>query len=168
MIRYATVLALVFAVGALAQSPPQHQHAANTTVIDGSKTPDQIPDSEAYRLLFLSISLTQDKQNDPQAVARRFAFVKQTGVLPEEIPQVIKVVDDFRSQYETLSAAWNKKATEDQAKGVFDDPSEFLSNINALVQMTQLSLHGALSLDSMLKFHAHAIGFKRNIKQQAR
>lgn len=112
--------------------------------------------------------MTQDKLNDPQAVARRFAFVKQTGISPEEIPAVIKLADDFRNQYEALSAAWNKKATADQAKGTFDDPAKFVSDINGLVQMTQLSLHGALSLDSMLKFHAHAIRFKQNIKQSPR
>jgi hypothetical protein len=141
-----------------------HTHPATPNIIDGSQTPERIPDGEAYKLLFLSISLTPDKLNDQEAVARRIAFVTQTGVSSDEISQVITIADDFRTQYEALSTAYNEKATADAAKGVVDDPTKFANDLNGLVAMTRLSLQGALSTDDLLKFHSHAMNLKRHIR----
>lgn len=60
MIRYVnTVVALfVIALGAWAQNSVPHQHSvAPSNLIDGSKNPELIPDSTAYRLYLLNASI---------------------------------------------------------------------------------------------------------------
>jgi len=58
MIRCVTLLVLsVFALGTWAQtSTSQHQHP-NENVVDGAKNPELIPDSTAYRLWLVTVSL---------------------------------------------------------------------------------------------------------------
>src|SRR5689334_15960341 len=88
LLLFIAALFLPFGTPSAPQNPIQAHPDVPSNIIDGSKTPEQIPDEEAYKLLFLSISLTPDKLNDQEAVTRRMTFVTQTGVSPEEIPQV--------------------------------------------------------------------------------
>ncbi len=61
MIRYVSLALLVlsvFALGTLAQNPVPHQHPMSPpNLIDGSKNPELVPDSTAYRLYLISVSI---------------------------------------------------------------------------------------------------------------
>lgn len=55
----------MLALGAWAQtSPPQHIHP-NVTVVDGAIRPELIPDSTAYRLWLITVSLPPKAGNCP-------------------------------------------------------------------------------------------------------
>lgn len=137
---------------------------APVSTIDGSRNPELIPDSEAYKLLFLSLSLEPSKPDDQVDAARRLAFVKQTGISDAEVAKVLTIMDEFRSQYETLTANYNAAATADAAKGIIEDLTHYGEDVDGLVSMTRLSLQGALQTDSLSKFQSHVQRLKRHIR----
>lgn len=80
MIRYATLLLLsVCALGAWAHDPVAHQHAgAAADLVDGSKNPELIPDSLAFRLYF--IALSENDSTLTKASERQEAFFATAGL----------------------------------------------------------------------------------------
>lgn len=111
MTRYVTVLAslvLVFAVSAWAQNPPHQHTVAPTTVIDGAKNPELIPDSTAFRHWLLITSVVPNASNAD--FLRQQAEVSQLGLTESEKLKLFLVLANFRSQYETLIRRHNELA----------------------------------------------------------
>ncbi len=71
--------------------------------VDGSKNPDQIPDSAARRLVLLSLALPASA--DQQAVSRQVARLKFIGLSGPDVPAAQAVIAQFGVQYSAWMAA---------------------------------------------------------------
>src|SRR5258708_14842701 len=123
MIRYATVLVLsVFALGAWAQNPVPHQHLASPpNLIDGSKNPELVPDSTAYRLYLLTVSIPANSTEEYRKA--QSAHLAKTGLGVNDLQSVLTVLTAFRSQYDAWLSRYNSAAT---AQGEKFDRTPFL------------------------------------------
>src|SRR5271170_1678306 len=136
MIRYVTLLVLsVFAFGAWAQtSPPQHQHP-NVTVVDGAKNPELIPDSTAYRVWLVTVSLP------PNAAERERTFqqahLKKLQLTSTDSLTLLSVLEDFKSKYLSLIASYNESAKAALLHGGQADQKSFLQQRDDLVASTR-------------------------------
>jgi hypothetical protein len=165
MIRYlAVVAALVLAVGASAQNSTQHQHnaVANTNMIDGSVHPELVPDSTAYCLYLLAVSVPPNATL--QDIQVQHAHLTKAGLngLDEESLKII--LAEFRAQYEAWTNRWNQVA---QVQGDKFDATPFLKQQADMVQNTRTMLEMALSEDGLTQLHAHIQSEKRNMKVAA-
>jgi hypothetical protein len=70
--------------------------------IDGSKTPDLIPDHAAFRLVFLSLTMSASTQN---AMARQDAFVDKVGLSDVDKATLKRVLITFASEHSALEQA---------------------------------------------------------------
>jgi hypothetical protein len=162
MIRYVTFLVLcAFALGAWAQNPVSHQHAtAAPDLIDGSKNPELIPDSTAYRLFFLGVS--EMPSPSLAETTRQRAHLTRAGLKENDLQAAAPVLASFKTQYAALIAQYNESA--DVKAGSQAGLALFLSKREALVQATRDELRTALSPKGMASFHAHVIAEKVNMK----
>jgi hypothetical protein len=110
------ILLFTFALPALAQ---EHQHSSE--VINGYEHPDQISDSDAYRLFFL------------------IPFPKEPGGEERE-----KIISAFRLEWDSSVAQYNAKATALNKAGKRADVKQFLADRDALVEQTRKELAQAL------------------------
>jgi len=93
---------LILSVTAVAQSPNISVHTHdNPDLIDGSKTPDAIPDSTAWRLWLLSVTAKDPKHPELDQV-REDNYLLIAGYEEEDLPLVRQVVNDFRMAYDSM------------------------------------------------------------------
>lgn len=132
MIRYVTLFVLsVFAVGAWAQTSPPHQHSE--TVIDGAKNPELIPDSTAHRLWFITVSqLPNATQQDRDRQRAHLASLQLSAL---DNLQLITILAEFKSQYNSLIERYNQSA-----KGGQPDMKLFLQQRDDLVQTARAAI----------------------------
>ena len=152
MIRYVTVLILsVFALGAWAQSPVPHQHpAAAANMVDGSKNPELIPDSTAYRLFLLNHSVRANSSEEDRKI--QSAHLAKVGLDVNDWQPVLTVLASFRSQYDAWLSRYNAAAT---AQGENFNPTSFLQQREDVVQSIRDMLKRSLSPVGMLRLDAH-------------
>ncbi len=164
MIRYVTVLVLsVFALGAWAQNPVPHQHSASPpNLIDGSKNPELVPDSTAYRLYLLTVSIPANSTEQDRAAQQ--AHLSKVGLPVNDLQRTIAALAAFRSQYDAWVGRYNATAA---AQGNNFDPTPFLQQQEDIVQSTREVLRHSLSAIGMLKLHAHVQAEKRGMKVAA-
>jgi len=98
----AWLFALILSVTAVAQSPnvPVHVHD-NPDLIDGSKTPDAIPDSAAWRLWLLSVTAKDPKHPESDQL-RQDAYLRAAGWEEDDLPILREVLDDFKMAYDSM------------------------------------------------------------------
>ena len=104
--------------------------------VDGSKTPNLIPDRIAYRLVFMSLMLPASP--DQTAINRQETRLKQIGFSATDETVLKQTLTMFASSYSTL------KQTNGEAAQTW-----------ALVQATRSSLQTQLSADGNSKFSAY-------------
>jgi hypothetical protein len=155
MTRYVIACVLsMFAVGAWAQSQPQHQHSE--TVIDGATNPELIPDSTAYRLWLITVSeLPNATQEDRERQSAHLAGLNLSSL---ENLQLIAILADFKGQYTNLIQRYNESARAALANGVKPDQKLFLQQRDDLVQMTKVAIasrltEGASRIDAEVQEH---------------
>jgi hypothetical protein len=107
------ILLFMFALPVLAQD---HQHSSK--VINGHEHPDQISDSDAYRLFFL------------------IPFPKE----PLGGEEREKIISAFRLEWDSRVAQYNAKATALNKAGKRADLKQFLAGRDALVEQTRKEL----------------------------
>ena len=129
--------------------------SASATVIDGSQTPNLIPDSAAQRLYLLSLT-----HMDPDV---RHAQLMYAGVRPGEMAAADALVTDFKANWDTLRTARNQ-AVAAAIDGGDSTRIDFLSRRDALVSNFMNSLQGAISPASMSVFNSHLQSEKRHMK----
>lgn len=112
------LLVLVFGLPVLAQ---EHQH--NSAVIQGYEHPDQISESDAYRLYFL-IPVPKDLRKGSEEQER--------------------ITSAFRQEWDRRVALYNAKATALNQAGKRADLAQFLADRDALVEQTRKELAQAL------------------------
>lgn len=117
------ILLFMFALPVLAQD---HRH--NSEVINGYEHPDQISDSDAYRLFFL------------------IPFPKEPLAGAEERE---KIISTFRLEWDSRVAQYNAKATALNRASKRADLKQFLADRDGLVDQARKQLAQALPSKSM-------------------
>jgi len=161
MARYLTVLVLsVFALGAWAQNPVPHQHSvAPANLIDGSENPELVPDSIAYRLYLLNVSIPANPTEEDRKI--QSAHLAKAGVNVRDLQPVLAALAVFRSQYDAWLSRYNAAAT---AQGEKFDPTPFLQQREDIVQFTRDALQRSLSAQGMLRLDTRVRAEKKFMK----
>ena len=145
----------MFALGTWAQTP-QHQHPP-IDVIDGEKNPELIPDTTAFRLWLVTVSLV------PNATAqdREFqeAHLATLRLTPLDHLALLPILTDFKIQYLNLIARFNDAAQ----KGV-QNTKLFQAQTDDLVQSTRATIARQLSAVGAANIEGYVQGEKRKIK----
>jgi len=153
---------ILFLPQRMAAQQPQHQHvaAAHTDhVIDGTQHPELVPDSAAYRLYFVTVSLSANPTDKDKKV--QDAHLAKINLDPIDKQAFVTVVANFRSQYDAWTARWNAAAT---AQGDSFDPAPFLQQRDDLVQATRAAIGQSLSISGVKLLDAHIQGEKKRMK----
>jgi hypothetical protein len=163
MSRFITVVALLFAPTVWAQAPPQHQHATTeSNMVDGSVHPELIPDSVAYRLYLLTVSLPLN----PTDQDRKFqqAHLAKTNLGQNDIQNLQIVLAEFRSEFEAWKNRFDAAATK---QGSQFDPTPFLQQRDDITQNTRTALAQSLSSDGLIRLNNHIQSEKKNMRVAA-
>ncbi len=153
---------LVFALRTWAQTPLQHQHPnLNLTVVDGAKNPELIPDSTAYRVWFVTVSLPpnagEKERKFQQAHLSKLQLTSNLDYL-----QLLTILTGFKSKYLALIAQYNESAKA-ALPGIADQQS-FLQQRDDLVSSTRAAIKAHLTSDSTIRIDAHVQGEKARIQ----
>lgn len=140
------------------------QHAGHDTmnpadVIDGAKTPDLISDSTAWRLWLLSVT-AEDSSKPEVARDRRHAFLRQAGVVDDDMVIADEILAHFKADYASMTDRYNKQLNAGQNPSI----EGLRAERDALVQATQTSLTGQLAPRSAGKLKTYILGEKSRMK----
>jgi hypothetical protein len=117
-------------------------------LVDGSKNPELIPDSAAYRLVFISLmAKTIPDSGDPKALARRNAALHATGLSSGDQAVLIQELAGFSEQYKSWQTQLAGPANAASRKAQV--ASLVLATRNALIK--QLSPDGAATFVSYVQ-----------------
>jgi len=154
----------VFALGTWAQtSPPKHQHLdVPVTVVDGAKNPELIPDSTAYRVWLVTVSLPSNATDKERAFQQ--AHLRKLQLSGADYSTLLSVLSDFKDQYLTLIASFNESAKAALLHGSQPDQQSFLQLRDDLVSSTRASIAQRLSPDGAARVEAHVQGEKSHIQ----
>jgi hypothetical protein len=162
MIRYATMLVLfVCALGAWAHDPAAHQHAgAAADMIDGSKNPELIPDSLAFRLYF--IALSENDSTLTESTERQKAFFATAGLKAADTEVAASILRVFKKRLDAMTDAYNMAvaSTNDSTSG----RTFFASKREDLVQATRNEFSIMLSADGAEHINGYVHGEKGKMK----
>lgn len=163
MIRCVTVLVLsMFALGTWAQtSPPQHIHP-DVTVVDGAKNPELIPDSTAYRLWFVTVSLSPNSTPKQQTFQK--AQLDKLQLMSADYQELVSALTEFKTQYLSLIASYNASAKAALLNGGQANLQSFLQQRDGLVSSTRAAIGLRLTEDGAARVDAHVQGEKRRIQ----
>lgn len=155
------------ALGASAQDAT-HQNPATTpeTVIDGALHPDQIPDSVAYRLWFLTVSTVPNPTTKDKA--RQASHLGMIGLESGDRQQLLTILADFRLQWTKLVNDYNESARAAISQNSQPDTTTFLQKRDDLVQHVRDTLKQVLTPDGMGKLDAFVRSEKRSMKIDAK
>lgn len=128
---------------------PSAAQSSNQVTVDGSVTPDKIPDSIAYRMFLAAASLNPNSTIGEKA--RQQAFLSAAGLTAEEIGPAAVVLAQFQQQLMAINQASLSSA--DQS-----------SRLDALVATTNAALAAALSPGSMTRLTKFIQSEKRKIR----
>lgn len=142
-------LAAILPLALLAVAPILAQSSGTRNIppgwIDGSVSPNLIPDRMAYRLVFISLTLpASPSQHD---LARQKAHLLQIGLSSADQTILLQAIAAFATAY----SSW------EQAAGHTDDQAW------AIVQNTRNALESQLSADGNSKFSAYVALAKRQM-----
>ena len=162
MARYLTMLVLsMFAFGAWAQTPPQHVHP-NVTVVDGAKNPELIPDSTAYRVWLITVSLPPNS-TEKQRVFQQ-AHLRKLQLTSEDSLALLSVLEDFKTKYLSLIASYNESAKAALLHGSQSDQESFLQQRDDLVSSTRDAIAQRLTHEGAARIETHVQGEKSHIQ----
>ncbi len=129
--------------------------------IDGSVTPQLIPDTLAYRMFFEVMS--EAANATPHEMARQRANLAPAKLSSADLAQVFQILAGFRVNLMAIqrafAAAWN---TAQQSHASFDGTS-FSNQRDDLTQATLASLQAQLSGDGMARLKAYVQAEKKNM-----
>jgi hypothetical protein len=129
-------------VGLFAQASSPGWQNLPPGFVNGSKTPELIPDTAAYRLVFLS--LTVPPSADAKTQSRQTALIAQAGLSEADATTLKNAKAAFAGDY----SAWQASA---RAAGSTATTAQISSQVTALVQRYQSLLVATLSTDGATK-----------------
>lgn len=146
-----------------ASCPASAQHTGHQTmlpvVVDGSKTPDLIPDQLAYRHLLMALA---ELQHPPaEAVGRRIAHLAGVGLSAADRQNLISAMSGVREQLDEIYLATEQAAVDTSLTSAGKDTAiaslraqqEVLLDATADKLKTALTNDGWLRLDAYVKDH---------------
>ncbi len=144
----------------------QHQHPATpTNTTDGSKHPELVPDSTAYRLYFLSIAELPNAS--PEVRPRQISHLSRAGLQGADCAAAIAVLGEFRAEYDRLIQEYNNSAQALIDSGLAPNNEEFRRKRDVLVHVTRDLLREHLSKEAMAGIDADVQREKSNMKVDA-
>ena len=132
-------------------------NAAN--MIDGSQHPELIPDSTAYRLYLLTVSVPSNSTEGDRRV--QSSHLAKAELDANDLQSMIAVLAAFRSQHDAWLIKYNAEAA---AQGATFDPTPFLQQQEDLVNSTRAALAKSLSANGMARLSQHIQGEKKFMK----
>jgi hypothetical protein len=154
MIRWVALFVLsMLALGTWAQtSTPQHQHP-NETVVEGAKNPELIPDSMAYRLWLVTVSLPPNATEKERTFQQ--AHLKKLQLTDADNLELLSVLTEFKSQYLGLIGRYNESAKAALRHGGQADEKSFLQQRDDLVSSTRDAIAQRLTHDGAARIEIH-------------
>ncbi|SRR5712692_4947172 len=149
-------------------APPQqavdpHLHATPpSNMIDGSVHPEMIQEKDAYRL-FLQVAALRPYPTTEEKNRQR-AILAPTHLNETELASAGNILQEFKIQYEAAIQRYNTSAEAALASNSIPDITPFLLERDAIVQSAKQRLEGAVSPQSMARFHAYVQGEKSKMK----
>jgi hypothetical protein len=120
--------------------------------VDGSKNPELIPDSAAYRLVFLSLSTPP--ASSQHSILKQNALVARIGLSVEDQAILKQVLIEFTAQYTEWQAAWQQPGAA---------YSQLTSQAEAIVEQAESALAAQLSPDGNTKLGAYVQNAKKRM-----
>lgn len=158
----AVVVILPFGAPSAARIPhsrtPQ-SNAAAANMIDGSQHPELIPDSTAYRLYLLTVSVPSNSTEGDRRV--QSSHLAKAELDANDLQSMIAVLAAFRSQHDAWLIKYNAEAA---AQGATFDPTPFLQQQEDLVNSTRAALAKSPSANGMARLSQHIQGEKKFMK----
>jgi hypothetical protein len=147
-----------------------HTHSAplSDQVIDGATHPELIPDSTAYRLVFVVIG--EPPNPAPQRTALQTARLNAAGLTGNDAQAAIGILATFKTKYADLVTSYNQAVVGAQQAGAAPDLPAFLASRGALVQSARdaltsvLTPQGAASLDSYVQHEKQRMKTSKEIQ----
>jgi hypothetical protein len=147
-----------------------HTHSAplSDQVIDGATHPELIPDSTAYRLVFIVIG--EPPNPAPQRTVLQTARLNAAGLTGNDAQAAIGILATFKTKYADLVTSYNQAVMGAQQAGAAPDLPAFLASRDALVQsardalMSVLTPQGAASLDSYVQHEKQRMKTSKEIQ----
>ncbi len=135
------------------------QHHPQARVIDGSQHPEQIPDTIAYRMYLLSLSVPANA--DAHRLEVQAARVDTLHLDVNDYGHLLDIVQTFRAKHDSIVDRWNS-----QARALKDkfNPANLLNEQDDLVAQTQRDLHTLLSTQGFINVANTVQNEKRNIQ----
>ena len=160
----------VFALGAWAQSSPPHQHViAATTVIDGFKNPEQIPDDVALRLWLVTVSAGPNAIDEERNL-QTLRLSKLQFSHPADRLTLIPILTEFKASYTSLINHYNEQQQAAWARGKVtlgqqqSDLKLFLQQRDDLVATTRTAISHRLSPSGAVEITAHVQSEKKSMR----
>jgi hypothetical protein len=137
-----------------------HTHAS--AAVDGAATPELIPDSTAYRLFLLGITLPRN----PTAIDISSQQIRLRGMAlsSKDEQSLTAIVNDFRAKYEALIKDYNEA---EHAAELYDHKAnynQFLLQRDELVRSTRDLINATLMPASARQLDDAVRNAKRNMK----
>jgi hypothetical protein len=119
-------------------------------VVDGSKTPDQIPDNLAYHHFFASVSAHPSPS--AQELARQNAQLLPLSLSPADQQNLVQALAVFRTALDPIEAALLAQPTPAQVAGLRQQKATLLANTMTTIS-SSLTADGFGKLDQYVKTH---------------
>ena len=149
------LLVAMLACGAL--SAQQTQPLQLPVLVDGSKTPDKIPDDLAYHHFFLALAVPASPSAEDQA--RQLAFLAPVKLSPADQENLIGLLATFRTDLDPIEQARAKLLAAAPGAGSAAALADLNTRENDLVTSTlamvraSLTPDGVSRLDKYIKTH---------------
>jgi hypothetical protein len=136
MKRTVVFLLSLFPVLLMAQT---HVHVQpKLKLIEGSKNPELIEDTTAFRLYFLSISTPTNAT--PEHYMIQSSKLDELGLSGPDRLQTLLILSDFRQRHDNLIARFNEYATAAQHRGERVDTTLVKQELTDLINSVRASL----------------------------
>ncbi len=119
-------------------------------VVDGSKTPDQIPDNLAYQHFFAAVSAHPSPS--AQGLGRQSAQLLPLNLSVADQQSLVQALAVFRTGLDPIEAALLAKPTTAQAEGLMQQKDLLLADTMAAISFS-LTADGFSKLDQYVKTH---------------
>jgi hypothetical protein len=119
-------------------------------VVDGSKTPDQIPDNLAYHHFFASVSAHPSPT--AQGLGRQSAQLLPLNLSAADQQNLVQALAVFRAGLDPIEAALLAQPTPSQAASLMQQKDSLLASTMAAIS-SSLTSDGFGKLDQYVKTH---------------
>jgi hypothetical protein len=138
-----------------------HNHDL-ANIIDGSVTPDAIPDMTAYRLYMAMVSRASSATDGEKK--QQSAQLAKVGLQRADRDALLAVLVAFNSQYRNLIQSYNDEAKASSSRGDAPDQVSFLLQRDQIVRSAHDTLKATLSPDGWSRLDAFVKEEKKMMK----